>query len=191
MSSLSGTGSNTAAQPSPIISTKRVPQKILDATITGSLSPKNERRGAGAAQRELIGEHGRKGSKLHGVGAPSAGAATPGIRSTTAEALKDQLLHGDARQRQGAGSSKVRKEVQRNNFVQPEEAADDRHEGALLRPGQLDLDFEQNNVVDHWNQDEGGVGAELKANIDLDDTIEESAHLQFNLNQHQGQNPSH
>jgi hypothetical protein len=40
LSSLSGTGSNTAAQPSPIISTKRVPQKILDATITGSISPK-------------------------------------------------------------------------------------------------------------------------------------------------------
>lgn len=75
--------------------------------------------------------------------------------------------------------------------MQQEDAADERYEGALLHSGQLALHAEQDDGVDDWNQDEVGVGAELKANIDLDDTIEESAHLQFNLNQNQGQNPSH
>ena len=41
----------SSGQPSPIISTKRVPQKILDATVSGNMSPNHNSNGQAASQQ--------------------------------------------------------------------------------------------------------------------------------------------
>ena len=203
--SASGTGSNTAAQPSPIISTKRVPQKILDATITGSLSPNNERSGVGIAYRELSGGYGRQMSKSGVAGVPSAGVATPGIKSTTGNAFRDSDIVKEGKLRNFAGSSQMRTEVKHNNFMQihgdlPDDRSEPMHHDNYDygfdydynddddEGGQHNMIIDQSNMIAQQNQDGDARSLEHNANIDLDDTIEESVHIQFNLNQHQVQN---
>lgn len=98
----------------------------------------------------------------------------------------------------------MRKEVKHNNFMQihgdlPDDRSeplhhenydygfdydynDDDDEG-----GQHNMIIDQSNMIAQQRRDGDARSLEHNANIDLDDTIEESVHIQFNLNQHQVQ----